>query len=366
MSRDILGQTISAWLEFLVLLFIGLGVLVWLVPVGGERQIAGFTVLACLLIYGIYLSPHASAQPVARASRVEAFWMTAWAMALIWGLLPLNAVGKQIAQILLGLTAVYILFVSPHRHGDSLEDRGLGSLSGFFTCLKQGEHRWLARVTLVLGNLLLILCFYYSVGLLQDIVAGALRRMGGLRISRELPGWVWLSLSLGLYNLLIGFLMRWDNIGRAGRLIAGYLLVGMLFVVVAGYWYIYVKHGGWVEFVPERGFKRISSYILWGTLQELLFLSYFNTRLRKGLSSPLLASVLTATIFAVFHLRAYTLMTICYLIGVVWALMFQAAPNLMLMGIAHGIGGGFGSAFAVKGMEMFKINARVGPFAPPG
>ncbi|HNV68404.1 MAG TPA: hypothetical protein PKO06_01815 [Candidatus Ozemobacteraceae bacterium] len=361
-----LGQTPRQWFEFLLLFGIVLITLIWSIPQGGGAQVSGLLLLAAVLSYGLFFSPHVISQPAAHSSRTEAFTMVAWSMALVWGVMPLGPECKRIAQGLLWATAAYILFVSPWRHGDTLEDRGLGTLPGFFTYLKQGEYKWLARTVFMGGNLLLIVGCFAATNVLQDVVAGALRRMGGLRIPRELPAWAWLAISLGLYNFLICFLMRWDNLSRAGPMILTYLASGILFVVLFGYWYIYLKHSGWVELVPERGFKRISSYILWGTLQELLFLSYFNTRIRKGVSSPLLAAVLTATIFSVFHLRAYTLMIICYLIGIVWALMFQAAPNLMLMGLAHGIGGGFGSAFAVQGMTMFKINARVGPFHPPG
>jgi len=114
-----------------------------------------------------------------------------------------------------------------------------------------------------------------------------------------------------------------------------------------------------------RGLRGMGAYVIWGTLQEVLFLSYFNTRIRKSFSSPLTAAVVTAMVFALFHLRAYTLMAICFGIGIVWGLLFQAAPNLFLMGLAHGVSGGFGTMFQVVGMKLVKINARVGPFNPP-
>lgn len=333
----------------------------WLLPQEGPRQWAGFALVAAVIVYIVWFSPHRRPEAAARRSLLEVPAMLAWSMVVIWGILPLGPAGKMAGNCLIGWTVVYILFFARQAQGDSWADWGMGDPWRYFANLRSGPRRREAWLALLVVNLLLVLACWFADGTVHAIVHRALRRAVGLRREIHLPFPALLVFVLPTANLLLAF-VRYDNLQEAGRLLGWYFVIGSAGVMLAGYWYIYVKHGGWVEFQPMRGVTGMGGYVLWGTLQELLFLSYFNTRIRKGLDSPLLSALLTAVVFSLYHLTAYTLMGICFAVMIVWALLFQAAPNLFLLGFVHGISGGFGSAFAIQGMPPIRIKASVGPF----
>lgn len=87
-----------------------------------------------------------------------------------------------------------------------------------------------------------------------------------------------------------------------------------------------------------------AGYVFWGWLQQMLFLSVFNTffarafeiRERKGL---ILAAFCTALYFGLIHIPNFWLSLFTFISGFVWALYFMQERNLMAMGIVHGFGG---------------------------
>lgn len=355
------GGSVSDRVEFLVLFLLLLPFYGWFLRTPGVLRVFGYVYLAAISGYLIWFSPHRRLDPEGRRSLLEAPAMVAWAMIWIWVVLPAGDLGRLIGTISLVLTSMYILFVAGPLNGDTLAERGLGSPLEFWRQLRSGERCGAARVVLLGVNLLLVGACLLAPEVMGELVKTLARRSFGIRLS-ELPSpGMLLLILLPIGNLLVAFL-RYDNLREAGTIIGCYIAAAAAFVAVAGYLYIYVYNGGWVEFTPRRAVSGMGAYVLWGTLQELLFLSYFNTRIRKGFSSPWPAALLTAIVFSIFHINAYTLMFVCFLIGIVWAFIFQAAPNVILLGFTHGISGGFGSAFLVKGMTIFRIKASVGPF----
>ena len=355
------AKTFSDRLEFLVLFLLLLPFYGWLLPTPGWPRVFGYFYLAAIGAYLIWFSPHRRLDPAGRRSLLEVPAMVAWSMFWVWVVLPAGPAGKTLGTVVLVLSAIYVLFFAGPRQGDTLAERGLGSPAAFWRYLQGGEHRGAARAAFLGFNLLLVAACLFAPETTGELVRTLARRSFGIRL-HETPGpALLLAVLLPLGNLLAVFL-RYDNLREAGKVIGCYLLVAAVAVVVFGYLYIYLYNGGWVVFTPRRAVTGIGAYALWGILQELLFLSYFNTRIRKGFDSPWPAALLTAIVFSIFHINAYTLMFICFLIGIVWAMIFQAAPNVIILGIAHGISGGFRSAFLVKGMELFRIKGSVGPF----
>ncbi len=351
----------TEWIEGILVILLLIPFYGWLLPRPAPVKIWGFVYLALICSYILFFSPHRTKSRSGLRSLYEVPVIVGWCMFVIWGVLPMGFFGKHLGQVLLVLTGAYILLLSGPRHGDTLEDWGIGSPARNLSYLTQGPRRSLAWTVVLATNAVTAAFCLLKKGLAVEVLKGLLRRSFGIRNLVDIPTVPLLIGFLTLANLFL-LVVRYDNLPRAARIIGGYLLVGAIAVGISGYIYIFRISGGWVDFVPERGVSGVGAYILWGVLQELLFLSYFNTRIRKGITSPLLSAILTAIVFSIFHLTAYTLMFICFGIGIVWALIFQEAPNLILLGASHGISGGFGSAFKVQGMEMFKIKASVGPF----
>ncbi|MBF0546871.1 MAG: CPBP family intramembrane metalloprotease [Candidatus Riflebacteria bacterium] len=351
-------ETIEACVIFLMLLPFYLLML----PAPGSLKIFGFFYLAGIVGYMLFLTPHRLNTKVARKSLLEVFIVLIWTLVTIWGILPTGKTAGVLGDVLLGFSIFYILFLSGPLNKDTHQDWGIGSPSAFLEYLKKGEHRNLARMGFLLVNLFVIAgCFFFPEGC-NEILTGLLRRSIGIKLQTMIPQYLIILGFLTMANLFLICVVRYDNLVQVAKFIAIYFLVGSFLVFITGYVYIYLLNNGYVELIPQRGIIRIGTYIFWGTLQELLFLSYFNTRIRKGISSPLLSSLLTAVIFSIYHLTAYTLMFICFLVGILWALIFQTAPNLFALGVCHGISGGFGSFFQVHGMTIFKIKGSVGPF----
>jgi hypothetical protein len=352
------AHVLEAGVVFLLLLPFYMGFL----RTDGYLHRFGFFYLTLISAYIIFLSPHRSSDPADRRSLHEVPMVTGLALFFEWGILPLGATGKLLGWSLLGLTAIYILFISARRHGDSWEDWGMGDPGKFIRYLWAGEHRHQIWAGILAANLVLFAACFLAQDLVFGILRGVLRRSFGIRLNPPFPVLFLGLIGLVLVNLFLVVVIRYDNLRRAGRIVGLYLLGLSALIAGAGYVYIYLVNGGYVTLDPQRGLIGMGAYVFWGTLQELLFLSYFNTRIRRGFTNPLLSALLTAIIFSIFHLTAYTLMFLCFLVGIIWALIFQAAPNLFLLGVSHGLSGGFASAFKVHGMTLIKIKGSVGPF----
>jgi hypothetical protein len=348
--------------EFGVLLALLLPVYLFSLHQSWWIRTAGHLYLAGLCVYMSFFSPHLKWDEASRKSLRELWILVPWSLAVIWIVTPIGPLGKTLGQILIGCTVFFILVISPLRHGDTPEDWGIGSPRAFFRGLFTGPGASKRLFFWLFGNLVLVLLAFWGAETLNEVYQGFCRRSFGLRYSQAFSLPTLVLTTLVLANFFAG-IFRYDNAAAAARILGWYFLGAATLFFVAGYVYVYLVNGGWVEVLWVKGSRRIATYLLWGTLQELLFLSYFNTRLRKSMTSPWLSALLTAVLFSIYHVPAYVLMSLCFFVGIIWALVFQAAPNLLLMGITHGISGGFASAFEVKGMVMFKIRGRVGPFA---
>lgn len=349
-------------LEFLVLFTLLLPFYCWMLPARGALQTAGFAWVGLLCAYMIFVSPHRDPDPAARASLREVPAVTLWILAVLWGVLPLGWWGRRVGIAILAATVGYVLFGSPRRHRDTLADRGLGSPALTRARLTETGGRGLLALFVAI-NVGLVLACALAPDVVSDVMRGVLRRCLGIKTEHVLPAPLVAAIALVVVNALL-WVTRWDNLRAALRVVGVYVLGLIAVVSTAGWLYIFVYSGGSVEIDPVRGLVSMTSYAFWGSLQELLFLSYYNTRIRKGISSPLLSALLTSVVFSLFHLRAYALMFLCFLVMNVWALIFQVAPNLFALGLSHGISGGFGGLFRVTGTTIIKIQGSVGPFNP--
>lgn len=149
-----------------------------------------------------------------------------------------------------------------------------------------------------------------------------------------LAGFVWLGVSVlrFLYTRRIdlhsaGF--RLDNIGRSLLVVA--LAVGFLLSICVA-----VSPSAAVlpqTFSASLALQMIAS----GILQQAFFLGYLLQRWSALIQNPLLAVFLNALFFAFVHLPNLSLVLVTALAGLFFGLLFLKAPNVLAIGLAHGV-----------------------------
>jgi hypothetical protein len=95
--------------------------------------------------------------------------------------------------------------------------------------------------------------------------------------------------------------------------------------------------GGW-HWHNWGHFTRMGSrYVLWGPIQQYLLQAFGLRRFRQAGLPSWMAVVLAAGVFAVMHAPNWPLVLLTFLAGLVWCVQFLRHPNLLTLGLAHGV-----------------------------
>jgi len=128
---------------------------------------------------------------------------------------------------------------------------------------------------------------------------------------------------------------RFDNFTKAARL----LLPPMLFVsalLVGLGWY-----AGTLDFSRWEGGQSIMGVpglsLVWGPLQQYALQGFINRRAQVALGRGLLSVLLVAFLFALFHLPNPWLTFATFAGGLLWAYVYQRAPNILAVGLSHSL-----------------------------
>jgi len=127
----------------------------------------------------------------------------------------------------------------------------------------------------------------------------------------------------------IGF--RWDTFAATGRLLLPVMLIGGTLIIAAALALDGMQSPPW-----QNALRRTAVFVALGIVQQYLLVGFFFGRV-ECITSPRLAPVLTALIFALLHLPNVFLMVVTFVAGIIACLVYRRSPNLWANGLAHGL-----------------------------
>jgi hypothetical protein len=126
--------------------------------------------------------------------------------------------------------------------------------------------------------------------------------------------------------------IRLDNLGASARGAWGPLVALLVVIAAVGF-----AVGGWHADAPDRVVKRALRYLAYGPVQQYLLLGFLLRRLHQAFGRPAPAVLLAAVLFGAAHAPNVPVMALTALLGVVSAVLFLRAPNVLVLGWMHGL-----------------------------
>ncbi len=310
---------------------------------------------------------------------MEALLVMLVLLATLWGLaypavLTALPLAEAASRILIAALFLFALFISPWLHRDSLGSRGLGSPAALVRMMRRctlGKRLALGGFVIAAATVLTMELYRNATGTTRFVLG--IEPAVTINLQRTLGGKAVLLALCGLLSLVwFTCIVRYDNWRTALRAAPGILalLLPITFLVA---W----AANGPAAFSQARPLNLVRNglgYIFWGAIQQLIFCSYFGTRLRKGFAPAnrpqhrawkrLGVAVLNGLFFGVVHINSWLLVGFAWVLGIclAWAFMEERYRNLQALGLVHGVLGTCIIALFDKTGDAVTIRLRVGPW----
>ena len=164
--------------------------------------------------------------------------------------------------------------------------------------------------------------------------------MGRSKLAVAIPIALAFVLMIGSHRLRgetlrdLGF--RFDNFLRAGKLLSLPMLLTAVLGLLAGWWF-----GGEINFLRwHTGRPIVGQLVLgfgWGLVQQYVLQGFINRRAQVIWGPGWLSILLVAIVFGSLHLPNPWLTVVTFGGGVIWAAVYQRAPNLFALAVSHSV-----------------------------
>ncbi|HWS85768.1 MAG TPA: CPBP family intramembrane glutamic endopeptidase [Pyrinomonadaceae bacterium] len=128
---------------------------------------------------------------------------------------------------------------------------------------------------------------------------------------------------------------RLDNFLEASRLLLPPMLAVTSLLVGLGWYSGTLDFGRWEGGQSIMGVPGLS--LVWGPLQQYALQGFINRRAQVALGRGPSSVLLVGLLFALFHLPNPWLMFATFAGGLLWAWVYQRAPNLIAVGLSHSL-----------------------------
>ena len=130
--------------------------------------------------------------------------------------------------------------------------------------------------------------------------------------------------------------LRFDNFWRAMKLLALPMLT--VAAMCLGLGLVFGTRPDLFRWHPERQIAgQLALGFGWGFVQQYVLQSFINRRAQIVCQKGMRSVILTALIFAFLHFPNPWLMVVTFIGGVVWAFVYQRAPNLFALALSHSL-----------------------------
>ncbi|MHA1291531.1 MAG: hypothetical protein ACTSQJ_02555 [Promethearchaeota archaeon] len=296
-------------------------------------------------------------------------WLIAYPAVLL-GIEWLNIL--SIAILVVG--AIIIILISPNIHKDEFTGWGLGNPKYLIEEIKNAEKSKQIILISIVGILIsgLTAAAYIFWVEIADFLG--INETQALQMKENIGGKI---IIIGL-GCLIAFLfativIRYDNFGTS--LLTAFKIIiplAILMIIVA-----LILNGTKVFLTFNAGSFALNvfGYLFWGVIQQLLFSSYFGTRIRKGFAPAensedikkkrFLVAFLNGAFFGLLHIPSWYLLAVTWFLGIFLSYVFMKDENrnLVALGFIHGtLGSMLGWLFSSSEAEGLNIEMSVGPW----
>ena len=130
--------------------------------------------------------------------------------------------------------------------------------------------------------------------------------------------------------------LRFDNFVQAMKLLALPMLIVAALCLALGF--AFGTRPDLFRWHPERPIAgQLALGFGWGFIQQYVLQGFVNRRAQIVWQKGARSVVLTAFIFALLHFPNPWLMLVTFIGGVVWAFVYQRAPNLFALALSHSV-----------------------------